>query len=97
MRVEKQREFGRLKFEYEQLRKRWGGYAGYDHWFSRPLNNADLAAIATYRDCMPGLQKELDAAVRCRSSTSAWTRSRGCRPSDATRRCADGRCRLGHA
>ena len=62
MRVEKQREFGRLKFEYEQLRKRWGGYAGYDHWFSRPLNNADLAAIATYRDCMPGLQKELDAA-----------------------------------
>jgi predicted aminopeptidase len=26
------------------------------------LNNADLAAIATYRDCMPGLQAELEAA-----------------------------------
>jgi predicted aminopeptidase len=63
MRIEKQREFGRLKFEYEQLRTRWGGYTGYDAWFARSLNNADLAAIATYRDCMPGIQKELDAAA----------------------------------
>jgi predicted aminopeptidase len=62
MRIEKQREFGRLKFEYEQLRARWGGYPGYDGWFARPLNNARLAAVATYRDCMPGLQRELDAA-----------------------------------
>ncbi|HEX9208521.1 MAG TPA: aminopeptidase [Steroidobacteraceae bacterium] len=62
MRIEKQREFGRLKFAYEQLRARWGGYPGYDGWFARPLNNARLAAVATYRDCMPGLQRELDAA-----------------------------------
>ena len=62
MRSEKQREFGRLKFAYEQLRARWGGYAGYDGWFTRPLNNARLAAVATYRDCMPGLQRMLDEA-----------------------------------
>lgn len=62
MRNEKQREFGRLKFAYEQLRARWGGYAGYDGWFARPLNNARLAAVATYRDCMPGLQRVLDEA-----------------------------------
>jgi len=52
--VEKQREFGRLKFEYTLLRARWGGYAGYDAWFARPLNNAHLAAVATYHDCVPG-------------------------------------------
>jgi predicted aminopeptidase len=62
MRIAKQREFGLLKFAYEQLRGRWGGYAGYDGWFAQPLNNARLAAVATYRDCVPGLQRLLDEA-----------------------------------
>jgi predicted aminopeptidase len=62
MRIDKQREFGRLKFDYEQLRKAWGGYAGYDGWFRRTLNNAHLASVATYRDCMPGLRRELEQA-----------------------------------
>ncbi|MCM2313044.1 MAG: aminopeptidase [Steroidobacteraceae bacterium] len=62
LRVEKQREFGRLKFEYTLLRARWGGYAGYDTWFSRTLNNAHLASLATYHDCVPGLERELAAA-----------------------------------
>jgi predicted aminopeptidase len=60
--ADKQREFGQLKFEYTRLRDRWGGYAGYDAWFARPLNNAHLAAVATYHDCVPGLQRELEAA-----------------------------------
>ncbi len=60
--ADKQPEFGRLKFEYSQLRARWGGYSGYDAWFARPLNNASLAAVATYHDCVPGLQRELEAA-----------------------------------
>ena len=59
---DKQREFGQLKFEYTLLRARWGGHAGYDAWFARPLNNAHLAAVATYHDCVPGLQRELEAA-----------------------------------
>jgi predicted aminopeptidase len=62
MRIEKQREFGRLEFRYEQLRARWGGYAGYDGWFARLLNNAHLAAVATYEDCVPGLWHTLQAA-----------------------------------
>jgi predicted aminopeptidase len=62
MRNEKQREFGRLKFAYEQLKRAWGGYAGYDAWFARVLNNADLASVATYRDCIPDLQRELQSA-----------------------------------
>ena len=62
MRVEKQREFGRLKFAYAQLQQRWGGYAGYDAWFARSLNNAQLASVATYQDCVPGLRRELEEA-----------------------------------
>lgn len=62
LRIEKQREFGRLKFEYQRLRARWGGHAGYDAWFARTLNNAHLAAVATYQDCVPGLQRALAAA-----------------------------------
>lgn len=62
MRPAKEREFGRLKFEYAQLRTQWGGFAGYDGWFARALNNANLAAVATYEDCVPGLTRELEAA-----------------------------------
>ena len=62
MRLAKEREFGRLKFEYAQLRARWGGYTGYDAWFDRALNNAHLAAVATYENCVPGLTRELEAA-----------------------------------
>ena len=62
LRIEKQREFGRLKFEYSLLRARWNGHSGYDRWFARTLNNAHLAAVATYHDCVPGLQRELEAA-----------------------------------
>ena len=58
-RIEKQREFGRLEFEYERLRASWAGYGGFDGWFQRTLNNAHLASVATYRDCMPGLEREL--------------------------------------
>jgi predicted aminopeptidase len=61
-RTAKEREFGRLKFDYSQLRARWGGYAGYDAWFDRALNNAHLAAVATYEKCVPGLERELTAA-----------------------------------
>jgi predicted aminopeptidase len=63
MRVEKQREFGRLKFRHEQLRREhWDGYSGYDAWFARPLNNARLVAVATYEDCVPGLRRVLEEA-----------------------------------
>jgi predicted aminopeptidase len=62
LRLEKQREFGRLKFDYTVLRAGWGGYAGYDGWFARTLNNAHLAAAATYHDCVPGLRRELESA-----------------------------------
>lgn len=61
-RIEKNRVFGYLKFDYQRLRDEWGGYHGYDDWFARPLDNASLASVATYRDCVPGLERALAAA-----------------------------------
>lgn len=59
MRARKQEEFGRLKFEYWQQKQRWGGYAGYDRWFDRALNNSNLVSAATYHGCLPKLRELL--------------------------------------
>ena len=55
-------EFGRLKYEYWRLKASWGGYAGYDAWFDRALNNADLVPIATYDSCVPAFKRLLQQA-----------------------------------
>jgi predicted aminopeptidase len=60
MRSRKQYEFGLMKLEYERLKASWGGYSGYDGWFSRTLNNAHLVSAATYHGCVPGLRRVLD-------------------------------------
>ncbi len=52
--------FADLQARYVELKSRWGGYAGYDTWFDRPLNNAHLASVATYRDRVPALQVLFD-------------------------------------
>lgn len=48
--------FQTLKDQYQQLKVRWGGYAGYDRWFAEPLSNAHLASVATYHDLVPGFR-----------------------------------------
>lgn len=57
--IRKPQEFGRLKYDYWQLKAEWHGFAGYDAWFDRALNNADLVSAATYDGCVPGLRKML--------------------------------------
>jgi len=47
-RMHKQRFLALLRKKYFLLKEQWDGYAGYDHWFDKPLNNARLAPIATY-------------------------------------------------
>ena len=58
-RVHKQQLLGELKFTYAQLKQHWNDYAGYDHWFDRPLSNADFIAIATYQQCVPSFERLL--------------------------------------
>ena len=45
--------------EYAALKDAWGGHAGYDRWFGRPLNNAHLASIGTYHRLEPAFRQLL--------------------------------------
>src|SRR5690606_2156552 len=51
----------RMRAEYRSLREAWGGFAGYDRWFERPLGNAHLASIGAYTDLLPGFRRLLSA------------------------------------
>lgn len=61
MRREKSAAFAALRKSYSDLRLEWGGHGPFDSWFDGELNNARLASIATYYDCVPGFRRELEA------------------------------------
>lgn len=46
--------FVALQRDYAALKDSWGGFKGYDLWFSQKLSNAHLATVATYTDLLPG-------------------------------------------
>ena len=52
-----------MREQYQQLKQDWGISAGkrgpYDSWFAQTLNNAQLAAVTTYRDRVPAFQRLL--------------------------------------
>jgi predicted aminopeptidase len=60
MRNAKREAFAVMREEYDALKLSWGGSAEYDAWFESSLNNASLAAIATYRQWLPVLRARLD-------------------------------------
>ncbi|HVY05066.1 MAG TPA: aminopeptidase [Burkholderiales bacterium] len=48
--------FAALKAEYQTIKASWGGYSGYDRFFSDDLNNAHLVPVATYSELVPGFR-----------------------------------------
>jgi len=58
----KAQAFLTMRSEYAGLKERWGGTSDYDGWLGGPLNNATLAAIATYRRWLPALKWRLQSA-----------------------------------
>ena len=48
-----------LRAAYEQLKESWSGYDGYDGWFARELNNAQLSTVASYNDLVPAFDRLL--------------------------------------
>ena len=62
MRREKAAIFDTLRGSYRRLELEWGGHAPLSGLFEGDINNAQLASIATYYDCVPGFQRELEAA-----------------------------------
>jgi predicted aminopeptidase len=57
----KAQAFATMQSEYLQFKQRWGGTSEYDGWLRGPLNNATLAAIATYRRWLPALKWQLQS------------------------------------
>lgn len=49
-----------MRQEYEALKEQWGGVTLYDPWFAQPLNNATLAAVATYQRWLPALRWRIE-------------------------------------
>ena len=45
-----------LRIKYQSMRQEWGGYSGYDTWFSDGLNNAKMASVASYNKLVPGFK-----------------------------------------
>jgi predicted aminopeptidase len=45
-----------LRIQYQSMREGWGGYSGYDNWFSGGLNNAQISTVASYNNFVPGFK-----------------------------------------
>jgi predicted aminopeptidase len=58
-RQEKQRQIAAMRANYAAMRRDWGGEGSYDSWFAGDINNAQLAATATYREYLPAFQQIL--------------------------------------
>ena len=59
MRREKSILQQQLRADYQGLKASWGGASGYDGWFARSLNNAQLATVGSYNDFAPQLREML--------------------------------------
>jgi predicted aminopeptidase len=56
MRAAKKQLFSDMNQEYQELKVKWGGFAGYDRWFARGVNNAQVASIAVYTQMVPAFE-----------------------------------------
>jgi predicted aminopeptidase len=59
MRERKREKFEALAQDMRDLARRQGTPLGYEDWISAGLNNAHLASVATYFDCVPGFESLL--------------------------------------
>jgi predicted aminopeptidase len=64
MRAEKQKAFAEMKKHYSELKEKWGGYAGYDDWFAKTFNNADIIGEDEYYALVPFFQKLFELSGR---------------------------------
>jgi len=55
-RLKKAELFDQFRQEYEDLKSSWNGYAGFDRWMEKDLNNAKLVSISTYHDLVPAFR-----------------------------------------
>lgn len=56
MRDRKTAILGEMEQEYQHMKAEWGGFAGYDRWFARKPNNAQIASVSIYTQMVPAFQ-----------------------------------------
>jgi predicted aminopeptidase len=56
MRARKAALFGELQGDYQTLKASWGGFSGFDRWFSEKPNNALLASVSIYTRKVPAFE-----------------------------------------
>ena len=61
MRQAKLAGFEELMRDYAKLKKKWGGFAGYDRIIGPEPSNALLASITAYSKFVPGFERMLEA------------------------------------
>jgi predicted aminopeptidase len=59
MRTAKRARLAALGDELRATEKRLGASSGYGAWAAKGFNNAELASVATYENCMPGFRRLL--------------------------------------
>jgi predicted aminopeptidase len=59
MRAAKQARMAVLATAIRATEQRFGAASGYGAWLVKGINNAQLASVATYDDCMPGFRRLL--------------------------------------
>ncbi|MBX3658404.1 MAG: aminopeptidase [Ramlibacter sp.] len=67
----KKEAYEAFRRDYEALKSRWGGYAGYDAWVAQ-ANNASFGAQAAYDELVPGFEALF--AREGADPTQQWTR-----------------------
>lgn len=55
----KKRIYAELDDAYQDLKRSWGGFSGYDRWLGINANNASLASIAVYTQWVPAFESIL--------------------------------------
>jgi len=67
---------------YARLKEEWGGYAGYDRWMEKGLNNARLSSAAAYHDLVSAFQALMQSVDYDLPAFYAEVRELGSLPKD---------------
>ncbi len=71
-REKKRNIFEKLLTNYASLKEVWGGYRGYDKWFSSDLNNGKLSLVSTYNYYVAGFNRILKE--KCQNNIDCFYR-----------------------
>jgi len=56
MRKRKNETIDDMLGDYGRLKEQWGGFTGYEPWFARRPNNAQIASVSIYTRLVPAFQ-----------------------------------------